>query len=299
MYVGSVKFYKHMIFLVLAIIVIGSLASAIAFGIKYASLKSETSKLSNTYAELEKTTRFPYYTKSFDYQALYPNLYVKNDFKYEKEPQNAVYLTFDDGPSAITKEVLDILSERNIRATFFVIAKDGEETDAIYRRILADGHTLALHSTTHDYDSIYDSVDSFLTDIAVVSDRVENATGYKANLYRFPGGSVNPHNATIYRQCTAELLRRGYTYYDWNVSADDAVSGTTREQMVNNVVSGVLQHNKSIVLLHDSATKRSTLEVLPEILDTLTAEGYSFYPLTNKVRPITFDYEKAEFKIKE
>ena len=299
MYLGSVRFYKHIILLVIAITVIASTSTAIYLSIQNNALKEKNVHLEQNLLRMNHLKRAPYYTASFGYQKLFPDLSVNCDFTFEDDKPKSVYLTFDDGPSKITNEVLDILFERHIHATFFVLYKEGEEADALYRRMIADGHTIALHSTSHDYDKIYDSMEDFLADVEGVSSRVEDATGYKPEIYRFPGGSVNPHNATIYRQATAELLRRGYIYYDWNVSADDAVSGTSRSKIVSNIINGVHAHNKSIVLLHDSPTKSDTVAVLPQILDKLIEEGYNFYPLSNKVRPITFDYEKSDFKIKE
>lgn len=299
MYFGSVRFYKHIILLLIAIIVIASTSTAIYLSIQNNALKEKNVHLEQNLLRMDHLKRAPYYTASFGYQKLFPDLSVNCDFTFEDDKPKSVYLTFDDGPSKITNEVLDILFERHIHATFFVLYKEGEEADALYRRMIADGHTIALHSTSHDYDKIYASMEDFLADVEGVSSRVEDATGYKPEIYRFPGGSVNPHNATIYRQATAELLRRGYIYYDWNVSADDAVSGTSRSKIVSNIINGVHAHNKSIVLLHDSPTKSDTVAVLPQILDKLIEEGYNFYPLSNKVRPITFDYEKSDFKIKE
>ena len=299
MYFGSVRFYKHIILFLIAIIVIASTSSAIYLSVKSASLKEKNTKLEQDLLLLDKLKRAPYYTNSFGYQKLFPDLSVNCDFSFESDKPKSVYLTFDDGPSEITNEILDILFERHIHATFFVLYKEGEEANALYRRMIADGHTIALHSTTHDYEKIYSSMENFLADVESVSARVEDATGYKPEIYRFPGGSVNPHNVAIYHQATSELLRRGYVYYDWNVSADDAVSGTSKRQIVSNIVNGVHSHNKSIVLLHDSSSKSDTLSVLPEILDTLIEDGYNFYPLSNRVRPIIFDYEKADFTIKE
>ncbi len=299
MYFGSVRFFKHMILLFIAITVVSSISLAAYFAAKSHRLQTENERLSQSVIEMDNLKRAPYYTSSFGYQKLFPDLFANCDFQFEKDKPKSVYLTFDDGPSEITEEILDILFERHIHATFFVLYKKGEPFDSLYRRMIADGHTIALHSTSHDYDKIYNSMENFLADVATVSSRVEEATGYKPEIYRFPGGSVNPHNAGIYKQAVAELLRRGYVYYDWNVSADDAVKGTTKTQMAANILNGVHKHNKSIVLLHDSASKADTVSVLPEILNTLASEGYKFYPLSNKVRPIIFDYEKADFTIKE
>ena len=99
------------------------------------------------------------------------------------EGKERVYLTFDDGPSEYTDEILDILDEYEVKATFFVLAKDGYEEQ--YQRIVDEGHTLALHSYTHQYGQIYESPEAFRQDITMLSDYLFDITGYRCEFYRF------------------------------------------------------------------------------------------------------------------
>ena len=227
---------------------------------------------------------------SFGYKDKYENLYVENDFIF-KEPQNKTcYLTFDDGPDeTVTPRVLDILKKYDVKATFFTVYNGSEKATALYKRIVDEGHTLAAHSYTHDYEKIYKSVDSFLDDFGKISDHIEKVTGIKPELFRFPGGSVNYFNAGIYRQISGEMIRRGYLYYDWNISAEDAVrAGVSAADIKRFGLSGDKDMNKKIILMHDGPGHINTAEALPGIIEGLKKQGYSFAPLTKDIKPVIF-----------
>jgi len=230
---------------------------------------------------------------SLEYQALYPELYSKlPDAFDEKVEEKIVYLTFDDGPSLQTPKILDILDEKEIKATFFVVANETEFGKDMYKRILQEGHELQLHSYSHNYDCIYEDVASFLHDFNKIYTLIYETTGHKASIFRFPGGSINSYNLFSYKAIISEMLRRGFVYYDWNVDSGDADTSVhyTPGNIYNRVVSRVLRNNKSIVLLHDSKNKAVTVEALPDIIDDLLAEGYTFDVLTNQVKPFIFAY---------
>jgi len=225
------------------------------------------------------------------YQLKYPNLYIQNDFQYVPESQNTIYLTFDDGPTELTPHVLDILRDRDIRATFFVVYKSSDDAKALYKRIVDEGHTLALHSATHDYKKIYNSVDAFLDDMAILSDMLEEVTGVKPELLRFPGGSINNYNKGIYQELIAEILSRGYTYHDWDTSSGSSAKSVTADGIRGNVLHGVSGKQRSIVLMHDAGSF-ATVTALPDIIDSLKASGYIFEVLDKTIRPTCFDYLK-------
>ncbi len=228
---------------------------------------------------------------SFEYQQEYPELYVEKKDNFAEDVQKSVYLTFDDGPSDITAEVLKILREKNVRATFFVVYNSDKVAAGLLREMIKDGHTIGVHSASHKYSIIYSSVDNFLADFEKTSLWIESETGIKPKILRFPGGSVNSYNQTIYQPLAAEMLRRGYVYYDWNVSSGDAAKKTTPLSIANNVINGAAgKAGKAIVLMHDSSGKKNTLKALPEIIDTLKGSGRVLLPLDNSVRPVTFDY---------
>ncbi|NLY70383.1 MAG: polysaccharide deacetylase [Clostridiales bacterium] len=208
---------------------------------------------------------------------------------YEDVP-NSVYLTFDDWPSPITEDILKVLKEKDVKATFFVVYNDSPDAAKILKQIVEEGHSIGVHSTTHIYSQIYSSVEAFLSDFEVTASWIEEVTGIKPEILRFPGGSINIYNEGIYQTIIAEMLRRGYLYYDWNVDSGDAARYYSKHSIYNNVIKKVEKKDKAIVLMHDSAQKKVTLQALPDIIDSLKASGRTLLPLTNQVKPVTFSY---------
>lgn len=211
---------------------------------------------------------------------------VMNDA--EKYPgKKLVYLTFDDGPGKYTDEILDILGEYNVKATFFVLAK--EDMDERYQRIVTEGHTLGIHSYTHKYDDIYSSIDSFDADVENIYSFVYDITGVVPSVYRFPGGSSNKVSGIDKNDMFNRLEERKLTYYDWNVSSGDAVSGgLSSEQIYKNVITGInKQEDEAVVLMHDAADKHSTVTALRSILDYLCNDDNCVcLPITNATTPV-------------
>lgn len=221
----------------------------------------------------------------------YPNLFAEPVEKTDDNTQKMVYLTFDDGPSENTEEILDILDEYNVKATFFVSGQFGtkEERAKRFKMILDAGHTIGLHSFTHSYQKIYASVDAFLSDMNDIYQEVYDATGYRASLLRFPGGSVNAYNQNIYQDLVKELDRRGLTYHDWAVSSGDAEGNNIpASTLIKNTVNGCLDRKKSVVLLHDTDAKDTTVEALPTIIKDLQDAGYELRALDDSIRPFQF-----------
>ena len=198
-----------------------------------------------------------------------------------------VYLTFDDGPSAYTDDILDILDAYGVKATFFVVGKQGYTEQ--YQRIVEEGHTLGMHSYSHKYQEIYRSVDAYRQDLDKLHDYLYELTGVDCNIVRFPGGSSNKNTSRVNMQ---ELIRYlgevGIQYYDWNVSSGDAASvPISAEQIADNVLGHVDRYNTVIVLMHDAAGKKSTVEALPTIIESiLQSENTVLLPITEDTIPI-------------
>ena len=190
--------------------------------------------------------------------------------------QKVCYLTFDDGPSANTLKILDILNKYGVKATFFVI----NSADIGYvKNIYEAGHTVGLHTATHNYSQIYASTDAYFNDLQQISDKVESIIGIKPTVMRFPGGSSN--------KVVSLVQERGYSYFDWNVASGDADSNTPSYTYIrNNVLNSAKNKNSACVLMHDSSVKTTTVQALPEIIEGLTAMGYRFEALT----PETYGY---------
>lgn len=190
-----------------------------------------------------------------------------------------VYLTFDDGPSIYTGQILDILSANDVKATFFVIGRDEQYYD-YYKRIVDEGHTIGMHSYSHVYQDFYASEDAFADEITRLNDLIYDVTGTKSSIFRFPGGSSNNVAPLPIQDYIAYLNEHNINYYDWNALNGDAVtSGLSPEQLVINIMNDVSNNQDSIVLMHDLQTTHTTVESLQLLIDTLKSEGYDILPI--------------------
>lgn len=195
-----------------------------------------------------------------------------------------VYLTIDDGPSNNTERILEILRQYNIKATWFVVGKEDEKSIARYKAIAADGHTLAMHCFTHKYGQIYASAQAFEADLTRIQTFLQEKVGYTSTIYRFPGGSSN---TTKERQVSMTelvpiLQNRGIRYFDWNVDTTDG-SGTNLP--VDTLIAGTNQfmgkYVYNMVLLHDADDHNTTVDALPQIIQSCLDQGMEFLPITD------------------
>lgn len=194
-----------------------------------------------------------------------------------------VYLTFDDGPSQYTEQILDILDEYNVKATFFVIGREDDYAKNMYREIVERGHTLGMHSYSHRYDEIYKSKKAFTDDYNKISSLLTEATGQTPVFYRFPGGSSNTVSRVDMHELADYLREQGVVYYDWNVSSGDAKdNGVPVEEIVYDSTLDIESRKTSVILFHDTAMKETTVQALPEILETILAmEDTAILPITD------------------
>lgn len=190
-----------------------------------------------------------------------------------------VFLTFDDGPSKnITPQVLKTLADNNVKATFFVVGYNEENSQLINEEMNA-GHTIGLHGYSHNYAEIYTSLDVLLNNFNKLRDMVFNTTnGYTAKFIRFPGGSSNTVSANycngIMTAAANEVSSLGYTYFDWNVDSSDAGGADSSDEIYENVVAGIKPGRTNIVLMHDSSTHQDTADALARIIDYCKVNGY-------------------------
>lgn len=238
-----------------------------------------------TEAKVESTSEV------LEYQLEYPDLYAVRPERKPKSEDKLVYLTFDDGPSKQTPQILDILDQYHAKATFFVVYKNDEFSNAMYKEIVDRGHTIGVHSAIHEYKVIYSSVEDYLADFNKMYQHIYNLTGVKVDLFRFPGGSINAYNQSTYQPIIAEMLRRGFTFHDWSVSSGDASTKATEKTIYSTVVENVMKKNKSVVLMHDSINRDLTVNVLPEIIEDIQQAGYLFDKLDATVAPFLFSYK--------
>ncbi len=198
--------------------------------------------------------------------------------------KTVAYLTFDDGPSENTGAILDILQEYGVKATFFVVGKETDEAKELYKRIVNEGHTIGMHSYSHKYSEIYSSVESFSNDEKKLKDFIFETTGVVPTLYRFPGGSSNLVSNIDMTEFIKYLNEEGITYFDWNVASGDATSQNVDvDTLVDNVLSEVGMFDTSVVLMHDTSSKTTTVEALRKIIESLQELGIEMRPLDENV----------------
>lgn len=192
------------------------------------------------------------------------------------DDDKVVYLTFDDGPSENTKKILDILAEYNAKATFFITGAN-EQCRSYIKEAYEAGHTIGLHTYTHDYDKVYKSDEAYFDDLEQVGQVAKEQIGFVPCFIRFPGGSSNmisaEYNKGIMTRLVKSVQEKGYQYYDWNLDSGDA-AGCGKEEIEQNATTDKIHH--VMILFHDTQTKDATVEALPYILKYYTDQGYEF-----------------------
>lgn len=192
------------------------------------------------------------------------------------------YLTFDDGPSGLTPQILDILRRENIRATFFVSGAGLEKHGELVRRLAAEGHGLGNHTYSHDYVRLYRNEDAFMEDVRKLDRALLELTGMTTELIRFPGGSNTrlgkvKGGAWMMPRLVKRVQQEGFQYFDWNVSSTDAAQAVQpKEEIVGAVLSAAAKKESIIVLMHDAGGKITTAEALPEVIRGLREMGFRF-----------------------
>lgn len=248
---------------------------------KYKTLEKDYSKLLNDSNQKEKNLQ-----EELDKTKQEKNALIS---KYVK----TVYLTFDDGPSENTIKILDILKEKNVKATFFPIGNNSDFAKSVYKRIIDEGHTIGNHTFSHNYATIYSSVHAYKTDFYKLQNLIKETTGVTPTIYRFPGGSNN----TVHRNygpknlipsIIQELNKEGFIHVDWNVDSLDASKVKQNKQVIiNSVLNNSKNKKHSIILFHDSQAKTTTAEALPYIIDELKKRDVVFDVLSKD----SFNYQ--------
>ena len=189
--------------------------------------------------------------------------------------EKVIYLTFDDGPTPeITDKTLDILSQYNVKATFFCIGKNIAENSSIYKRIISENHAVGNHTYNHlngwksitkEYIENTLICEKEIEEFDITSSAVEKS---KSKLFRPPYGKLKPSQGKA-------LQKLGYKVIMWDVLARDWDKATSKESVLNNIINNT--ENGSIVVLHDSIkASKNMLYALPKALDYFTKKGFVF-----------------------
>lgn len=203
----------------------------------------------------------------------------KKDIGTSKQSEEKiVYLTFDDGPSANTQKILEILDRYNAKATFFVTGTN-QNYNYLIKQAHDKGHTIGLHTYCHDYKTVYSSVDAYFDDLTKVGNMVKDLIGFTPRYIRFPGGSSNTisrkYSSGIMTTLSKEVINRGYQYYDWNGDSTDASGNNVPvSKLIANATSS--KSNNINILCHDTSAKSTTVQALPAIIENYLARGYRF-----------------------
>lgn len=207
----------------------------------------------------------------------------------EAMEKKTAYLTFDDGPSKVTEQILAALKKENARATFFLIGQQiTEDTIPLLRQMTEEGHELGIHTYSHKSEEIYQSADAYVEDVLKTAERIRQAVGAEPKYFRFPWGSNNCYAKGIKEEIVQRLEAEGYIYFDWNVSGEDSIGRPDKNSIFRNVKKDVLKYNEPVVLLHDSAINENTAETLPDILRLLKDAGYGFETVDKRSKPYQY-----------
>ena len=184
--------------------------------------------------------------------------------------RKVAYLTFDDGPSKYSNDMMDLLKQHDIKATYFMLGDNMNTYPDAVKRMVEEGHYPGLHSMTHDFNKLYKSGGSgnFIKEFQEAQGIVENLTGFKPTLIRAPYGSA-PQIGESFRKDIADA---GFKMWDWTLdSLDWKFIG--QPNRILEQIKGTLTADVEVILLHD---RQQTLEALPSIIEYIQSKGYEF-----------------------
>lgn len=199
---------------------------------------------------------------------------------YKHQDNKRVFLTFDDGPSTtVTPLILDLLAEKNIKATFFVLGSRVDMNPSLVKREYDEGHFIANHGYSHKYGDIYSSTQAVLDEYNKANDSIKKAIGnenYNSLVFRFPGGSSGGPYHDIKQEAKEFLKQNGIASVDWNALTNDAAGANTKEKIMENFYNTIQNKTSIVILMHDASDKILTYECLPEMIQYLKDNGYEF-----------------------
>ena len=286
---------KKVILVVILVILIISMPTVL--GIKVAQIKEEERQKiarkeeEEKQANLIKQQEIEKQKQEAEKQAIIQGYVQKTSQLFNEEQKNnvlniynsemrRVFLTFDDGPSeSVTPLILDILKEQNVKATFFVLGRNVENYPEIVKRAFEEGHYIANHGYSHKSSVIYCSPQSVLDEYNLAEEKIRNALNnpnYHSNVFRFPGGSNGGCYHDLKQEAKALLRDNGIVHLDWNSLSRDAEGVNTKEELMQNIIDTSSKYNNVVVLMHDTADKILTYEILTDVINYFRTNGYEF-----------------------
>lgn|GEM_PF-717766 len=206
--------------------------------------------------------------------------------KFQPENGKVAYLTFDDGPyPSTTPKILDILAKEDVRATFFTIGQQVELYPDLLKAVYEQDHGIGNHTYSHNMAEVYKGPKNFLDDVRKAEEIVYQTIGIRPQIVRAPGGTVGHFNINYFNTIDAA----GYLMEDWNVDPGDTNARLfSEDQLIRNVEEQIQGKTRVVILLHDLVGKNATIDALPEIIELLKKQGFSFGVLGPDVLPIVF-----------
>lgn len=210
--------------------------------------------------------------------------YAEVPYLFVKDGVKTCYLTFDDGPSSVTDQILDTLKAENIKATFFMLGSNVDARPDTARRVYEEGHSIGNHSYSHGYEKLYTAdncMETFRAEVRQTRDAINAAIGAENpnRLFRFPGGAMS---YTKNKQAQKEILvEEGFRHIDWNcLNGDSEKPSPSAEYLMNSIQKTSYNKEDIVVLMHDAPAKKITAQTLPQIIAYLRGQGYEFRPIT-------------------
>lgn len=201
-----------------------------------------------------------------------------------------IYLTFDDGPSyKVTNKVLDILKENEVKATFFLIGNQIKDKEDVVKRIYDGGHSIGLHTYTHNFRKIYCDEDQFIEEMVSCRSEIEEVIGIAPNIIRFPGGSYK-HLSKSYLK---KLHDNNFRVYDWNMDNCDGLNPKIQPyNLYTKAIKGSDKMDNIILLMHCTDMNKNTCSALPQIISYYKSHGYEFKLITDDTAELYFPIKK-------
>lgn len=207
----------------------------------------------------------------------------------DTQEKKVIYLTFDDGPSIITDKVLEILKEKKVKATFFIIGNQINGFENVVKRIYNDGHGIGLHTYTHKFKLIYSNGDTFIKEMISCRDEINRLTGISPNIIRFPGGS----SKRLTEAYLSKLHSFNFKVYDWNMVALDGINPKlSPSRLYREATKGSQELSSIILLLHCDYMNKNTCLALPQIIEFYKTQGYEFKVITDDTPELYYPIKK-------